>query len=50
LFGDVNGKFSGLTHYAESPIVSLTFSSLIILGGIGFIVIVELLQYPESNG
>ncbi|MBN2910917.1 TrkH family potassium uptake protein [Polycladomyces sp. WAk] len=49
LFGDVYGKFSGLTHFVESPIVNLTITSLIILGGVGFIVIVELLQYHRTK-
>ncbi len=32
------GKFSGLTHYVEDPVVNLTIMALIIIGGLGFAV------------
>ncbi len=39
------GKFSSLTPYVEDPVISLTVAALFIAGGLGFIVVVELLQY-----
>lgn len=42
LFGVVTGKFSGLTSYVSDPIVSLTVALLLILGGLGFSVIMQL--------
>jgi trk system potassium uptake protein len=48
LFGDYE-KFSSLTRYVGDPIVNLTISSLFILGGIGFIVILELVQYRVTK-
>ncbi|GGE20639.1 K+ transporter Trk [Marinithermofilum abyssi] len=48
LFGDY-GKFSNLTHFVNDPLVSLVISSLLILGGIGFIVLVELYQYRWTH-
>ncbi|WP_220183935.1 TrkH family potassium uptake protein [Thermoactinomyces mirandus] len=44
LFGDME-KFSSLIRYVGDPMVNLTISSLIILGGIGFVVILELAQF-----
>lgn len=44
LFGDY-GEFSSLTRYVEDPLVNLTIAGLFIIGGIGFVVIAELIQY-----
>lgn len=44
---DLMGGFNSLTDYVDDPIVVLTISSLIILGGLGFIVINELYEYRE---
>ncbi|MBT2683857.1 TrkH family potassium uptake protein [Bacillus sp. ISL-37] len=42
---DLMGGFSGLTAYAEDPIVNITMIFLISFGGIGFIVMNELFEY-----
>lgn len=38
LFGSEFGQFSSLTHYATDPLVILTLSALIVVGGLGFCV------------
>ncbi|MDN5348108.1 MAG: trk/ktr system potassium uptake protein [Clostridia bacterium] len=50
LFGIIYGKFSSLTHYVDDPVVNFTFTSLIILGGLGFPVILELIQVKKFSG
>ena len=42
---DLFGGFKSLTGYAEDVTVNLCITSLIILGGLGFSVVVELIQY-----
>lgn len=42
---DLMGEFRSLTPYVEDPLVTLTVSALIILGGIGFIVMNEIFEY-----
>lgn len=49
LFGDVHGPFSGLTRYVEDPIVNITSMLLIFLGGIGFIVLSDVIDYPKRK-
>ncbi|OKP96690.1 TrkH family potassium uptake protein [Paenibacillus sp. P46E] len=49
LFGDVHGPFSGLTRYAEDPVVNITSMLLIFLGGVGFIVLSDLVDYPKRR-
>lgn len=49
LFGPVTGPFSGLTSYADDPVVNLVSMGLIILGGIGFIVLSDLLEYKRHK-
>ncbi|WP_163100360.1 TrkH family potassium uptake protein [Peribacillus alkalitolerans] len=44
---DLMGEFRSLTPYVDDPIVSLTVSALIILGGIGFIVMNEIFEYRK---
>lgn len=41
---DLIGGFRSITGYAENPVVVLTIGGLIVLGGLGFIVIVEVLH------
>ncbi|MDM5337267.1 TrkH family potassium uptake protein [Fictibacillus enclensis] len=41
---DVMGDYRSLTAYKEDPLVSLTVCTLIILGGIGFVVFSDLLE------
>lgn len=38
LFGSLSGKFSSLSYFAEDPVVNITLMFLIVVGGIGFIV------------
>ncbi|CAM4237734.1 TrkH family potassium uptake protein [Paenibacillus typhae] len=49
LFGDVHGPFSGLTRYAEDPIVNITSMLLIFLGGIGFIVLSDIVDFRKRK-
>jgi trk system potassium uptake protein TrkH len=46
---DLMGEFRSLTDYVDDPAVVLTVCSLIILGGLGFIVINELYEYRETH-
>ena len=46
---DLMGEFRSLTAYVNDPFVVLTISTLIILGGIGFIVVNELYDYPKAR-
>ncbi|GIO37349.1 K+ transporter Trk [Paenibacillus antibioticophila] len=49
LFGSIHGKFSGLAEYASDPYVNIVVMVLIFLGGIGFIVISDLLHYRHTR-
>ncbi len=49
LFGQVYGPFSSITHYVGDWVVTLTIGGLIVAGGIGFPVIVELLRFPRTR-
>ena len=44
---DLFGEFRSLTEYVEDPVVTLVISSLIILGGIGFIVVHDFLEHKS---
>ncbi|WP_227766936.1 TrkH family potassium uptake protein [Zhaonella formicivorans] len=44
LFGQVYGPFTSITHYVADPVVTLTISFLIILGGLGFGVITDVIE------
>ncbi|KJS83655.1 MAG: ATP synthase subunit J [Peptococcaceae bacterium BICA1-8] len=44
LFGTLTGEFSGLTSFQTDPIIPLLIASLFILGGLGFIVILEIIE------
>lgn len=49
LFGQVFGPFTSITHYVSDWTINLTIGGLIILGGLGFPVIIELLKYPQTR-
>lgn len=49
LFGSLPDRPGSLMHYVEDPFVNLVSMILIILGGIGFIVISDLLTYPKNK-
>lgn len=46
---DLMGGFKSLTEYVDDPFVVLTVCSLIVIGGLGFIVIHELYEYPVTH-
>ncbi|WP_374722010.1 TrkH family potassium uptake protein [Peribacillus tepidiphilus] len=46
---DIMGEFRSFTAYVSDPIVSLTVCTLIILGGIGFIIMNEVYEYRETR-
>lgn len=47
LFGQIHGPFSGVGKYIGDPFVNIVLMILIFLGGIGFIVISDLLNYRQ---
>ncbi|MDO3410081.1 TrkH family potassium uptake protein [Saccharibacillus sp. CPCC 101409] len=49
LFGAIEGQASSLIHYVDDPFVNLIAMPLILLGGIGFIVIADLLDFPRKR-
>ncbi|OWR31733.1 Trk family potassium uptake protein [Saccharibacillus sp. O23] len=49
LFGAIQGRASSLIHYVDDPFVNLIAMPMILLGGIGFIVIADLLDYPRKR-
>lgn len=49
LFGPVTGKFSSLTAYASDPVINFVSMGLIILGGIGFVVLSDLMDYRKTR-
>lgn len=46
---DLMGNFSGLTTYNKNYLVIIVLGLLIIIGGIGFTVLIELINYPTSK-
>lgn len=46
---DLNGGFSSLTGYTGNRIILLTLSLLIVIGGLGFSVILELLMHKKHR-
>lgn len=46
---DLFGHFRSLTPYAGDPVVNLTVMLLIVAGGLGFIVLTELADYPAKR-
>ncbi len=49
LFGAIQGRAGSLIHYVDDPFVNLIAMPLILLGGIGFIVIADLLDYRRKR-
>ncbi|NOU86121.1 Trk family potassium uptake protein [Paenibacillus sp. LMG 31460] len=49
LFGGLPNRLGSLMHYVEDPYINIVSMLLIILGGIGFIVISDLLTYPKNK-
>ncbi|MBA4603385.1 TrkH family potassium uptake protein [Thermoactinomyces mirandus] len=48
LFGHVE-EFSSLTQYIDNPWIILVISALLLLGSIGFIVVLEMINYPRRR-
>ena len=46
---DLMGEFRSLTGYVDDPTVVLTVSTLIVLGGLGFMVVNELYEYRNTH-
>ncbi|MGG3449246.1 TrkH family potassium uptake protein [Domibacillus aminovorans] len=46
---DLMGEYRSLTGYVEDPLVVLVICSLIIIGGIGFVVINEVYEYRQTK-
>ncbi|CEG27463.1 TrkH family potassium uptake protein [Bacillus sp. B-jedd] len=46
---DLMGEFRSLTGYVDDPTVVLTISSLIVIGGIGFIVMNDIFEYRSTR-
>ncbi|WP_433946675.1 TrkH family potassium uptake protein [Paenibacillus sp. SN-8-1] len=49
LFGAINGPFSGLSGYVRDSYVNVIIMSLIFLGGIGFVVLSDLIEFPAKR-
>ena len=49
LFGTVTGPFTSLTGWQSDPVIVLTVGSLIVTGGLGFPVIIELIGHHRGN-
>jgi len=45
LFGSVTGPFSSLTSFVDDPLVNFVSIALIVLGGIGFVVMSDVMDY-----
>lgn len=49
LFGPVSGPFSSLTGYSHDVVLNLVSMVLIVLGGIGFIVISDVIEFRQHR-
>lgn len=49
LMGSVSGPFSSLTSYVDNFMIVMTISALIILGGIGFPVILDVIRTKKAS-
>ncbi|CAM3354809.1 MULTISPECIES: TrkH family potassium uptake protein [Saccharibacillus] len=49
LFGAIEGRAGSLIHYVDDPFINLIAMPMILLGGIGFIVIADLLAFPKKR-
>lgn len=46
---DLFGNFNSLTQYHSNPVVLLTISALIVIGGLGFTVLIEIYNYRSKK-
>lgn len=49
LFGPITGPFSSFTSYADDFIINIVTMSLIVLGGMGFVVLADLMDYKKTK-
>ena len=49
LMGSVSGQFSSLTSYVNNVTITLTISALIVLGGIGFPVMLDVIKHKKLS-
>lgn len=49
IFGPVSGPFTSITSYVDDPLISLTSSLLIVLGGLGFVVLSDLTELRHKK-
>ncbi|WP_028547383.1 TrkH family potassium uptake protein [Paenibacillus sp. UNC451MF] len=49
LFGSVYGPFTSLTSYVNDPVVNVVTMGLIILGGLGFVVMADVMDYKKHR-
>lgn len=49
LFGAITGPFSSFTGYADDLLTNVVAMGLIILGGIGFVVMADLMDYKKTK-
>lgn len=49
LMGNVSGLFSSLTYFYDNTLIMITISMLIILGGLGYPVILDILKNKKFN-
>lgn len=49
LFGSVSGPLTSLTSYVGDPIINIVAMLLIVLGGLGFIVLSDLVDYKHTS-
>lgn len=47
LMGSISGEYSSLTSYMANPMIVLTISTLIVLGGLGFPVIIDIIKNKD---
>ncbi len=46
---DIIGGFRSLAGYVSDPVVTISITTLIILGGLGFATVIELFNYPRTR-
>ncbi len=49
LMGTVNGPFSGMVPFVNDPYINIVMMGLIFLGGIGFIVLSDIIDFPKTR-
>lgn len=49
LFGQAFGPFSSITHYVSDWTVNLTIGGLLVIGGLGFPVLMEIFRFPKTK-